>query len=231
MDLPGWQELRNEFYPKGLEIVAVALDSNVDAARAVIEANPPNHPSLIDAQHTLGALFGVVNVPSGIWIDEEGMIVRPPEPAFPAPSPLKDAEIPEGLPDQIRDMLTEAKKIRNEPEVYIGALRDWVEHGSESRFALAPGEVIERSRPRPREEALAAAHFELGEHLHRTGSTELAVKHWRDAHRLQPDNWTYKRQAWSSVDPTQGPSDQYEGDWLSDVRKIGAENYYPPLEM
>ena len=226
-----WQELRNELSLKGLEIVAVALDSNVDAARGVIEANVPNHPSLIDTQHTLGALFGVVNVPSGIWIDEEGMIVRPPEPAFPAPSPLRDAEIPEGLPDQIRQMLTEAKKIRNEPEVYIGALRDWVEHGSESRFALAPDEVIERSRPRPREEGLAAAHFELGEHLHRAGSTELAVKHWREAHKLQPDNWTYRRQAWSSVDPTQGPSDQYEGDWLSDVRKIGAENYYPPLDM
>ena len=226
-----WQKLRDELNLKGLEIVAVALDSNVDAARGVIEANVPNHPSLIDTQHTLGALYGVVNVPSGIWIDEEGMIVRPPEPAFPAPSPLRDAEIPEGLPDQIRDMLTEAKKIRNEPEVYIAALRDWVEHGSESRFALAPDEVIERSRPRPREEGLAAAHFELGEHLHRAGSTELAVKHWREAHKLQPDNWTYRRQAWSSVEPTQGPSDQYEGDWLSDVRKIGAENYYPPLDM
>ncbi len=231
MDLPGWQELRNELNPKGLEVVTVALDSNVDAARGVIEAHPPNHPSLIDAQHTLGALFGVVNVPSGIWIDEEGMIVRPPEPAFPAPSPLKDAEIPEGLPDQIREMLTEAKKIRNEPEVYVGALRDWVGPGSASRFALAPEEVIERSRPRPREEGLAAAHFELGEHLRGTGNTELAVKHWREAHRLQPDNWTYKRQAWSSVDPTQGPSDAYEGDWLSDVRKIGAVNYYPPLQM
>ena len=29
----------------------------------------------------------------------------------------------------------------------------------------------------------------------------------------------------------QGPSDEYEGDWLSDVRAIGAENYYPPVEL
>jgi len=48
---------------------------------------------------------------------------------------------------------------------------------------------------------------------------------------LQPDNWTYKRQAWSLADPLQGPTEQYEGDWLSDVKKIGAENYYPPLQM
>ena len=54
---------------------------------------------------------------------------------------------------------------------------------------------------------------------------------FREAHRLQPDNWTYKRQAWSFLDPLQGPSEQYEGDWLSDVRAIGPENYYPPVEL
>ena len=29
----------------------------------------------------------------------------------------------------------------------------------------------------------------------------------------------------------QGPPEEYEGDWLADVKKIGAENYYPPLKM
>jgi hypothetical protein len=29
----------------------------------------------------------------------------------------------------------------------------------------------------------------------------------------------------------QGPTEQYEGDWLADVRKIGAENYYPPVDL
>jgi hypothetical protein len=29
----------------------------------------------------------------------------------------------------------------------------------------------------------------------------------------------------------QGPSEQYDGDWLSDVREIGAENYYPQVEL
>ena len=34
------------------------------------------------------------------------------------------------------------------------------------------------------------------------------------------------------MDPVlQGPSEQYEGDWLSDVRTIGAENYYPPVDL
>ena len=72
----------------------------------------------------------------------------------------------------------------------------------------------------------------MGQHLHRTGDPDAAVPWFREAHRLQPDNWTYKRQAWEFVDPImQGPSEQYEGDWLGDVRKIGAENYYPPVEL
>lgn len=176
-------------------------------------------------------LFGIVNVPSGVWIDEQGLIVRPPEPAHPRRSPLRDAEIPANLPPRMAEMLAEAKKIQTDPDRYLAALRDWVAHGAASRYALTPEQVLERSRPRPIDEALAAAHFELGEYLHRRGQSDAAVAHFREAHRLQPDNWTYKRQAWSLVDPQQGPTEQYEGDWLSEVRKIGAENYYPPLEM
>ena len=212
-------------------MVTIALDSNAEAARGIIEKVSPSHPALIDQSHALDALFGVVNVPSGVWIDEQGMIVRPPEQAFPGGPSLADAKIPDTLPQQLKDMLTEAKKIKTEPEKYGAALRDWVNRGGESRYALSPAEVVERSRPRPMEQAEAAAHFELGEYFHNKGSDDDAARHWREAHRLQPDNWTYKRQAWSLADPMQGPTDTYEGDWLSDVRKLGAENYYAPLEM
>ena len=119
-----------------------------------------------------------------------------------------------------------------EPERYAAAVEDWAEHGSNSRFALAPDEVVARSAPRPPEVSKAAASFELGQHLHRSGHPEDAVAWFREAHRLQPSNWTYKRQAWELIDPVlQGPSEQYDGDWLSDVREIGAENYYPQVEL
>jgi hypothetical protein len=90
---------------------------------------------------------------------------------------------------------------------------------------------MRRSRPRGRDEAEAAAHFELGQHLHRVGRTEEAITHFRAAHRLDPTNWTYKRQAWSLVDPAQGPNEIYEGDWFTDVRQTGPEQYYPLLDM
>ena len=85
-----------------------------------------------------------------------------------------------------------------------------------------------RSRPRPPELSDAAAHFELGQHLYRAGEIDGARAHFREAHRLDPANWTYKRQAWSFEDPFQGPTEHYDGDWLSDVRALGAENYYLP---
>jgi len=41
--------------------------------RPWIEAARPEHPALIDERHRLDELFGIVNVPSGVWIDETGV--------------------------------------------------------------------------------------------------------------------------------------------------------------
>jgi hypothetical protein len=227
-----WQALRTELYPKGLEIVTVALDTGgVEAARPWIEAARPEHPSLVDQAHVTDELFGFVNVPNGVWIDEHGVLVRPAEPAWPPrePNAARYDNVPEDTPQRLKDMLGEARKIPSDPERYVAALRDWVERGSESRYALSPDEVVARSQPRPAEHARAAAVFELGQHLWREGNQDAAVHWFREAHRLHPDNWTYKRQAWSFADPLQGPTELYDGDWLSDIRAIGAENYYPPV--
>jgi len=227
-----WQDLSRELGPRGLQIVTVALDTGgVDAVRPWIEAAKPDHPSLIDRAHVVGELFGITNVPSGVWIDETGTIVRPPETAYPRQPNYQDQEIPPDASAKVAAAIAEVKKLRTDAERYIFALRDWVASGARSRFALPPEEVLRRSRPRPVEDATAAAHFELGQHLHRSGRPRHAVPHFREAYRLQPDNWTYKRQAWDLLDPDQSPLEVYGGDWLTDVRKIGAENYYSALDM
>jgi hypothetical protein len=226
--------LRTELRPKGLEIVTIALDvRGLTKAGKYLQRAQPDHPSLLDQAHLMDELFGVVNVPTGIWVNEEGMIVRPPEPAFPENThALADLDVPtEGLDPYMREVLEESKKIRAQPRRYIAALRDWVDRGAESRFALGPDEVVERSRPRPVEEAQAAAHFELGQHLFQVGDAEGSVAHFRAAHRLHPANWTYRREAWSIADRRQAPTELYDGDWVTDVRKVGAENYYPRLDM
>ena len=122
--------------------------------------------------------------------------------------------------------LNEVKNIPDDADAYRGAIVDWVERGSESRFALRPDEVVARSQTRGDDEARAAACFELGEHLRRTIGPDAAVPWWREAHRLFPANWTYKRQAWTLVttpagaganDLIQDANDVYEGNWLDDV--------------
>jgi len=227
-----WQALRQELYPQGLEIVTVALDTGgAEAARPHIEAAHAEHPSLIDQAHITDELFGFVNVPNGVWIDEDGVLVRPAEPAWPPrePASTRYQDIPTDIPERLQEMLGEARKIRTDPVRYVAALRDWVERGSDSPYALSPDEVVARSQPRPPEHARAAAAFELGQYLWREGHQDAAVAWFREAHRLHPDNWTYKRQAWSFADPLQGPTEHYDSDWLSDIRAIGAENYYPPV--
>jgi tetratricopeptide (TPR) repeat protein len=228
-----WQELRQELRPKGVEVVTVALDVGGEQAAAPwIDQAKPEHPSLIDETHILDELLGIVNVPTGVWVDEEGTIVRPPEPAFPGRAVVAELGLPEGAPKRIVEMLAEAAKMNVDPKRYAAAVRDWAEHGAESRFALDPEEVVSRSRGNSPAVSQAAASFELAQALHRAGHAEDAVRWFREAHRLQPDNWTYKRQAWEFVDPIlQGPSEQYEGDWLTDVRAAGPENYYPRTDI
>jgi len=229
-----WQALRNELHPAGLEIVTVALDVNPEAARVLIEAIKPNHPSLIDSAHRVDELFGVVNVPNGVWIDEDGTIVRPVEPASPErkepPEWRRMADHPD-IPEPLRETLKLATGIKIQGHEYTAALRDWVARGSASGYRLPPAEVMARSGPRGKAEAEAAAHFELGTYLWDSGKRDLAPRHWREAHRLQPDNWTYKRQAWSLADPFQGPTALYDSCWVEDVKKIGPENYYPRLKL
>ena len=75
-----------------MEIVTVALDTDVEAARPFHEAAHPTHPSLVDPGHVTVGLFGMTNVPFAIWIDEDGSIVRPAELAFAPRQQLGEGE-------------------------------------------------------------------------------------------------------------------------------------------
>src|SRR5438128_2289840 len=101
MDLPGWQALRHELHPLGVEVVTVGLEmGGAEILRPYVEDASPEHPSLVDHSHQMDVLFGVTNIPSAIWIDERGTIVRPPELCAPPPVTRPDAQAdlqPQGL--------------------------------------------------------------------------------------------------------------------------------------
>ena len=243
-----WQALRDELHPQGFELVTVGLDTlGAEGCRTFMEAAAPTHPALIDQYHVLARAFGVINIPSAIWIDESGTIVRPAE-AAPSPQPRAQnqppPELPPGTPERIVGMMSEAAKITSDSETYHAALRDWVNKGAASEFALTPEQVVARSRPRDADVALGHAHFELASALELDGHHDAAIRHFRKAHELVPDSWTFRRQAWS-LEPGpegplarfwQGPDDAdpdawpYDGDWLSDIRREGAEHYSEPFK-
>jgi hypothetical protein len=239
-----WQERREHLHQKGLEIVTVAMDTGGwDAARPFLEVARPTHPALIDQEHSLDRLLGVVNVPSGVWIDEEGTIVRPPEPAFARPFAETMPQVVAAVADSLSEVpslpgvLDAARRLpvgpgqRVDPDRYFDALRDWVERGADSEYALSESQVIDRSRPVPPDVSAAAAHFELAQHFYRKGLTDSAAIHFEEAMRLQPENWTYKCQAWACMNPGSKPTEGYNRAWLEAVDKIGIENYYERLDM
>src|SRR5205823_11008384 len=120
---------------------------------------------------------------------------------------------------------------RVDPDRYFEAMRDWIAKGPESVYVLSPSEVVDRSRPMSPDISAAAAHFELAQHLHRHGMAEAASSHFESAIRLQPENWTYKCQAWTCMNPSAKPTEGYNKAWLEAVDKIGIENYYERLHI
>ena len=79
-DLPAWQALHEELAPEGLELVSISLDNEADSAQEWVDAAQPGptFPVLLDPDHRLSELYGVVNVPSVVWIDEDDHVVRSP---------------------------------------------------------------------------------------------------------------------------------------------------------
>jgi hypothetical protein len=235
--------------------VTVAFDTDIEAARPFYEAAHATHPSLVDPALSLVAMFGMTNVPFGVWIDEDGTIVRHAEVAFAgttAQRPSSGASTSSTSSTSERDQRDEraaaaARAAATQPDSpwrpimeamgrnigdrtrYAAAVRDWVAKGADSTWVLSPDEVIARSRPCPPEAALAAAEFEIGQHLHRTGYPLDAVPHFARAHELDPENWSYPRQSYALVDPDVGQD--YGTDLPSEIVRVGADTFYPSLDM
>jgi len=199
-------------------VVTVGLEmGGADAVRPYIDAAHAEHPSLVDETHCMDALFGVTNIPQVTWIDEDGMIVRPPEQGSPAPQPNDDpfAQVSfefmrRGHPDE---------------QWYGDRIRDWVEKGADSEWALSPDEVVAQSHPRSPDVSRAAAHFALAQHLWRSeGFSDATLHHFAEAHTLQPDNITYKRQAYSAFSYGKRPDERAR---FFQSPKEGEEDLWP----
>jgi AhpC/TSA family protein len=218
-----WQALHEELGPRGFTVVAVALDSGGAATTAQwIEAAKPTYPCLIDERHLVADLYGMVNVPNAVWIDEAGVIVRPAEAA--GSSDAFRRHFDRGTKQMSADGLAERERVRR---AYFDALRDWVAHGPLSRFALAPDEVRRRLVGVTEAQTRAAAAFRLGQYLARHGRLDAARPYFAEARRLRPESWAYRRQTWELEEPGKAGGAEF---WAA-VDALGDRPYYPPPEM
>ncbi|QEC48715.1 redoxin domain-containing protein [Baekduia soli] len=248
-DLPAWQAVYEDLHDDGLEIMAVAFDTagtqavqdrirpaDLDAQPDVIrrlrgwsEAQwarraTPSFPCVIDEEHRVAAMYGMTNVPMCVWIDEEGRIVRPSEPA--------------GVSDHFRSMDpesfeipdTDADRLEANRRLYLEALQDWVRRGAESEFALAPDEVRRRMRRPSEDEVRAALHARIAHRLYRGGDPDDARRHLDRAVELCPDAWTYRRQAMVLDPDTVGDLNVSPGYWAA-MDALGRDEFYPPVDL
>lgn len=207
--MPGWQAIYEQLKDKNFEIVSVAQDTNgVKDAGPWITAAHPTYTALIDDHHLVSKLYNMVNVPTGVWIDERGKIVRPNEAAF------------------VDDRFKNFSGLDSAP--YLNALRDWVEKGSKSIYAMSEQRLQEKLTVNDPNVLLASAEFGLGEHLYKSGHLAEAIPHFKEAQRLNPKDWNYKRQAYALSDAKR----DYGTTFMDEVKKAGGSKvYYTPPDL
>jgi len=206
--LPGWQAIYQELGTKNLEIISVAQDTNgVKDAGQWITAAHPTYAALIDEKHLVSKLYNMVNVPTGVWINELGKIARPNEVAF------------------VDDRFKTFTGLDSAP--YLAGLRDWVEKGDKSSYVMGEDQLRGKMAANDPNFMLASAEFGLGEHLYKAGHLTEAIPHFKEAQRLNPKSWNYKRQAYA----LSGERD-YGTTFAQEVEKAGGSKvYYPAPDL
>jgi hypothetical protein len=160
-ELPAWKKLADELKADGLQIITVAVDEDVEAVRPWVQSELT---TAVDPEHRLSDVFGIVNVPSTVWLDEQGRVVKPPTIAPGDDQFVEFSEVP--------------------ADRHHEALRAWARGGAAPVVADPEDDADLR---------LARAERRLAAWLHRHGHTELAERHFEAAIALAPLDFTIRR--------------------------------------
>jgi hypothetical protein len=125
---------------------------------------------LIDRDHVVAERYGILNIPSTVWIDERGRIARPP-----AIAPADD---------RFRDFTN------IDSATHHTALRRWVLDGV---APLRDAEISDRQLLPDDDVQQARAERRLAMYLLRRGEREPAERHLATAMALAPADWTIHR--------------------------------------
>ncbi len=167
-DLPAWQQVIDGLGGTGdWAFVAIAADESPEQVRPLV--GPFREPVLHDPDRHFCEAYGVIHVPTVIWVDEHDRVVRPNDLVF--------------ADDRLREHTGLDSSVHHE------ALRRWLS-GEE---AVDEDEVRARQMAPTQEEQLARAEFRLAVWLLRRGEEEAARRHLDAAGRLSPEDFTIRR--------------------------------------
>lgn len=148
----------------------MALDERVEDV-APWAAETPDLPVLIDRDHVVAERYGIVNVPTMVWIDENDRIVRPTTAEFGT------------------DMFVEFHGRSSAP--FLEALERWVVDGA---LATTDEDQIRAGQLLPSSEQMQArTERRLAAHLLRIGAGQAAERHFARAAELAPLDFTIRR--------------------------------------
>ncbi len=200
-----WQALQTELADPTFQVLAVALDRSAEDVRPFAEAAGATYPILVDSEHVVADLYRIINVPTGLWIDERGRIVRPNDAVFG------------------NDTFAHMTGVASGP--HLDALRAWVKTGALPFGSDA--DVRARQVLPTADEQRARAEYTLAWFLHRQGRTEAAERHFLRAGELAPHDWTIRRGSMPirGLDPMGEALMPLWSEWVA-----AGLPYYPPMK-
>ena len=155
----------------------------------------------MDTNHTISSRYDLVNVPSAVWIDEQGTVLRIDEGSYATTHKMGEIEFG-----------------RND---YAPMVADWVRNGADSRYVTDASAT--RLTPKTADQARAEPAFKLGVYFHAQGDSAKAGQYWQKAQALNPDSWNYARQDWSFT------PEQARENWAAKLQTLDGKPYYKPV--
>jgi hypothetical protein len=154
--------------------------------------DPLSYPVLIDTMHIVADLYGIVNVPASLWIDENNKIVRPAD-STPASDMWRSFS---GVDSAVHHELLRRWVRNNELTMDADEVRS---------FQVLPTSEVQQAR----------LHRRIAVSLRESGDESGALEHMDKAEQLAPHDWTIRRgnMPLRGVDPFGEKFMEFVGEW------------------
>jgi hypothetical protein len=166
-----WQAFADRHKLAGLAVYPVALDAIVDRVKAAVESLALTISVIVDPTDRFGRLYGFDYVPAGFLIDGSGRLVYEYRP------PL----------DPLIDFAQGDAQVLADLEQLVG-------QGTAPPVSVDITTPAEHTTP-------GLSEFVKGVELLRKGRRVEALKSWRTAAALEPDNLVWRNHLWRALNP------------------------------